>query len=105
MSWAEGAMLLPQVTAIDYVELFLHKTVPNNEKTALVKLQLQVNLLLAWNAISQKQLVPKKSWFAFNPSFDSVLWKTGVGEDHGKLRILFLAVRRLKIVLGCMDDA
>jgi len=32
----------------------------NNAKTALVKLQLQVNLLLAYNAINQKQLFNNK---------------------------------------------
>lgn len=48
--------------ALIYIELFLwvHKTLSNNEKTALVKLQLQVNLLVAYNAINQKQLFKKK---------------------------------------------
>jgi len=40
--------------------LWVHKTLSNNAKTALVKLQLQVNLLLAYNAINQKQLFNSK---------------------------------------------
>lgn len=55
-----------------YVELRLHKTLSNNEKAALVILQLQVNLLLAYNAINQQQLFRKKNP-AFNPFFDSAL--------------------------------
>lgn len=58
-----------------YVELFLwlQKTLSNNEKAALVILQLQFNLLLAYNAINQKQLFEKKKNPVFNPFFDSAL--------------------------------
>lgn len=61
---------LKESLALIYIELFLwvHKTLSNNEKTALVKLQLQVNLLLAYNTINQKQLFRK------NPGFLLILF-------------------------------